>query len=98
MLSKDQDNFQTGSVIYQVTILGEVHERWAGWLDGFETTPGREIGGKPVTILKGIIADQSELRGLLTRLWDLNAVVIAVRQTGQDYSNLENSQNGEKDS
>jgi hypothetical protein len=34
--------------------------------------------GSPITTLTGGVADQSKLRGVLSRLWDLNLTLISV--------------------
>jgi hypothetical protein len=97
MLLNNRDMSRTGGAVYEITIQGIIHERLSDWFDGLEITQGQGPEDKPFTIIKGVIVDQSELRGLLTRLWDLNAVVIALHQTSHGFSNQENSQNGEND-
>jgi RNA binding exosome subunit len=34
--------------------------------------------GNPITVLTGRLPDQAALRGILTRLWDLNLTLISV--------------------
>jgi hypothetical protein len=43
-------------------------------------TCGAERGGQSITILTGPIADQSALRGVLNRVWDLNLIVVSVER------------------
>ena len=63
---------------YQIRVQGWIGERWASWLDGMTMTYEDTKDDSPVTILTGPVVDQAALRGLLTRLWDLNLTVISV--------------------
>jgi len=38
--------------------------------------------GLPTTVLAGPVADQAALRGILTRLWDLNLDIVSVTRIG----------------
>ena len=62
---------------YQIVVQGRLDEGWSEWLDGM--TMGFEHG---VTTLIGTVADQAALRGLLTRIWDLNLTLISVDRIG----------------
>jgi hypothetical protein len=62
---------------YEIRLRGRLDERWLDWLNGVTMTYGAEPGGQGTTILTGDL-DQAALRGLLTRLWDLNVSVISV--------------------
>jgi len=64
--------------VYQITIQGRLDESWAGWFSGMTITSGDDM-----TTLTGAVADQSALRGILTRLWDLNLDLISVNR-GED--------------
>lgn len=63
---------------YQITIEGIVKNDWSDWFSGMGIFYHRDAGGLVITILSGVIADQAELRGLLTKLWDLNVNIISV--------------------
>lgn len=65
---------------YQITVKGRVSESWSDWLQGVEIASYMGSDGNPVTVLSGAMADQAALRGLVTKLWDLNATLIAVQQ------------------
>lgn len=64
--------------IYRIKVKGKLGEDWSNWLDRmairFEINPT----DGPITTLLGPIADQAALRGILTRIWDLNLTVISV--------------------
>ena len=65
---------------YQISVEGRLDESWSEWFNGLTMTSELERGGKPVTILTGPIADQSALRGILNRIWDLNLIVVSVER------------------
>ena len=66
---------------YQIQIQGWIGERWASWFDGMTMTFERELDGTPVTRLIVTVADQAALRGILSKIWDLNLVLLSVSQT-----------------
>jgi hypothetical protein len=61
---------------YAIRVQGHLDARWSEWLEGMTLT--HEQGG--VTRLEGPIRDQSALRGLLTRLWDLHLTIVTVQR------------------
>ena len=67
--------------IYQIIIQGELDESWTDWLNGFVITIERDADGVPISNITGIITDQSALRGILTRIWDMNLTLISVSRT-----------------
>ena len=69
---KDKDDPRT---VYQIKIQGRLDESWSGWFSGMSITWGDDT-----TALTGVVADQSALRGILTRLWDLNFSLISVNR------------------
>jgi hypothetical protein len=62
-------------------IQGELDESWTNWLNGFVITTERDADGVSISYLTGIITDQSALRGILTRIWDMNLTLISVSRT-----------------
>ena len=61
--------------VYQIKVQGKLDERWSEWFSGLTITVESE--SPPVTKLTGVI-DQSALRGILTKIWDLNLALISV--------------------
>ena len=63
---------------YEIRLDGRLDERWAAWFDGMsiDTEPGG------VTVLRGRVADQAALHGLLARLRDLGLPLISVLPDG----------------
>ena len=64
-------------VIYTIKIKCHLKEKWAEWLDGMvvgiENFPRENI-----TAITVRISDQTALRGILNKLWDLNLTLLSV--------------------
>ena len=58
---------------YRIKVRGRLDERWSDWFNGMTIT---FEGG--ITTLTGVAADQAKLRGMLSKIWDLNLTVISV--------------------
>lgn len=63
--------------VYEIRVMGKLDERWSDWFGGMEIATG-DSAATPITVLTGPVVDQSALRGILNRLWDLNLVVISI--------------------
>ena len=59
--------------VYQIKVQGRLDERWASSFNGMAL-----ICQGDTTMLTGPVADQPALRGILSKLWDLNLVLISV--------------------
>lgn len=70
------DNTNNTAATYQIKVQGKLDPKWADWFGDLDLTV--EGNGRPITIITGRIADQSALRGILTKLWDLNLKLISV--------------------
>jgi hypothetical protein len=64
----------------QIRVEDWINERWADWFDGITMTYEGTREHAPVTVLTGPLVDQAALRGILTRIWDLNLAVISVNR------------------
>lgn len=67
---------------YEIKVEGVLDPGWSGWLDGLSFV--RQVGNPTLTTLTGVL-DQSALRGVLNKIWDLNLTLISVvaqRETG----------------
>ncbi len=71
-MSKNQPDQPT---VYQIKMQGRLDKSWSGWFSGMTVTSDGDT-----TTLTGAVADQSALRGTLTKLWDLNLALISVAQ------------------
>jgi hypothetical protein len=63
---------------YELRVGGHLGEHWSAWFGGL--TVVREDDG--TTTLRGAVADQAELHGLLAKVRDLGAPLLAVN-TGE---------------
>jgi hypothetical protein len=61
-------------VSYQIKVQGQLDKKWSDWFDG-TTIIAFESG---ITTLTGAVADQAKLRGMLSKIWDLNLTVVSV--------------------
>jgi hypothetical protein len=71
-------------MIYQIIVEGSLDPGWSDWFGEMELAQTTGQDGNPVTILTGSLADQAALRGILTRLWDLNLTLISVVRNGRE--------------
>jgi len=66
--------------IYRIKVSGHLDRHWVSWFDPLEITTENDENGRLITVLTGPVSDPSELRGLLTKIWDLNLEVISLKQ------------------
>lgn len=66
--------------IYEIQVQGELDQGWETWFDGLAVTLTYASDQPPTTTLLGPVADQSALRGMLCKLWDLNLTLISARR------------------
>jgi len=59
---------------YEIRLQGRLDGRWASWFDGMSV----DAGPDGTTVLRGPVADQAALHGLLGRLRDLGLPLISV--------------------
>ena len=71
---------QTGP--YEIRVRGHLDARWAAWFDGLSVS--RETDG--TTVIRGPVADQSALHGLLSRVRDLALPLVSVTRVGPDQA------------
>lgn len=72
-----QSNPEPGSdqAAYRIKVQGRLTENWSDWFSGMTIKFESDI-----TILTGAVADQAALRGILSRIWDLNLTLISVNR------------------
>jgi len=71
-MNDDQDAHHR---VYQIKVQGKLDESWSSWFSGLTIT----LEGDTTT-LTGAVVDQAALRGILSKLWDLNLALISVNQ------------------
>ncbi len=78
--------------LYEIRLEGRLHERWLAWFDGMSLTcvPHRSAdsassaGQGVITILRGPVADQAALHGMLARLRDFGMPLISIVRVEPD--------------
>lgn len=61
---------------YEICVQGRLDARWSDWFNGLSVTET----GDGETLIKGVVADQVALRGILEKIWNLNLVLVSVRR------------------
>ena len=68
---------------YEIRLKGHLDSRWAAWFDGLSLT--NESDG--TTIIRGPVADQAALYGLLQKVRDIGLPLVSVTQVEPDQPN-----------
>ena len=69
-----QGNDGNQPMVYQIRIKGHLGSKWAEWFEGM--TISLEEDG--ITLLTGLVIDQSALHGLMRKIRDLGIVLLSV--------------------
>ena len=79
-------NASGGPARYEIRVAGILDSRWAAWFNGLQVS-----GHGDETIIRGLLADQPALHGLLTKVRDLGLCLISVRRLGPGQAGAETS-------
>jgi len=66
--------------IYQIVVQGQLDAAWSEWLEGLAIT----LGSRGETILRGPLADQTALHGVLIKIRDLGLPLLALKRLGPE--------------
>ena len=66
---------------YEIIVAGYLNDSWSTWLYGIRIEHVEDDGDVLVTKLSGSMPDQSALRGVLNKIWDLNLTLVSVQCT-----------------
>ncbi|RPI24578.1 MAG: hypothetical protein EHM70_21135 [Chloroflexota bacterium] len=61
--------------VYEIRVRGGLGEGWSDWFDGLSILPAS--GGD--TLLRGPLADQAALHGVLLKIRDLGLTLVALK-------------------
>ncbi len=61
---------------YQILLEGHLDPSWTEWLEGMTIT----LLESGETLLTGPVVDQAALRGLLTKIMDMNLKLVSISQ------------------
>jgi hypothetical protein len=64
--------------MYRICIAGNLDERWSDYCGGMKIEQGSDPRRSAMTILKGRLADQSALIGVLNLLHDMGCPILSV--------------------
>jgi len=65
---------------YEIRIQGRLANRWSSWFDDLDLSHTDD----GITVLRGQVADQAALHGLLHKLRDLGVPLLSVTRTDPD--------------
>jgi len=80
--------------VYRITVEGRLDPRWSEWFNDMTIAFDPPTDGSPIITVIGTAADQTKLRGILSRLWDLNLTVISVTRAEQGTDESRSNQGG----
>ncbi len=69
-----------GPALYEIQIAEQIDDRMSKWFGDLELVSGELIG----TIMRGEMADQAALFGVLGRIRDLGLVLVSVQRSRDD--------------
>jgi hypothetical protein len=62
---------------YEIRIQGQLDGRWSAWFDGMELV----LADDGSTLIRGQVADQAALHGLIQKVRDLGLPLLSVTHT-----------------
>ena len=65
------------SDVYEIRIRGHLEPRWASWFDGLTLTQDPD----GTTVIRGEVADQAALHGLIQKVRDIGLPLVSVTST-----------------
>jgi hypothetical protein len=84
--------------MYRVKVKGTLDEQWSDWFNGMTIEVERMSDGTSTTTLTGHVADQARLRGMVSKIWDMNLTLVSVIQleggANPDHSHQEGVKDG----
>ncbi len=73
---------------YQIKVKGTLDEQWSDWFNDMTIEVESASDGTSITTLTGPVADQVKLRGIVSKIWDLNLTVISVNRIESERPHL----------
>ena len=71
-------------MVYEIKVQGRLDESWSEWFDGVAMIHEGAEHHSRITVMTSPVVDQAALRGLLTKIWDLNLTLLSVSQIGMN--------------
>ena len=73
---------------YEITVIGQLTEYWADWINEITISLESNQQGKPYTTMRCLVRDQAQLFGILNQLNNLNLPLLQVtfiRNEGENH-------------
>ena len=72
---------QLSQAVYEIKVQGHLDQLWAQWFEGMTLSRIKNgESGLACTLISGPVVDQPALHGLLTKVRDLNLILISVHR------------------
>ena len=68
------------SCFYEIVLEGELTDKYIDWFNGFFREKIYSADGKDMTTVSGLAVDQSHLRGVLMKIFDLNLDIVSIQR------------------
>ncbi len=81
-MSEMSSGSEHGSGRYEIRLKGHLQLRWAAWFDDMTLTHDDD----GTTVIRGSVADQAALHGLLTKVRDIGLPLLSVVRVPADES------------
>ncbi|MGD8969742.1 MAG: hypothetical protein PVI07_19730 [Anaerolineae bacterium] len=94
-MKRSNQKLNRDPVAYQIKVRGRLDQQWSDWFNGLEVRVERAGDGTSTTTLTGPVADQARLRGIVSKLWDLNLTIISVNRSGSEKTQPHSQSGGE---
>lgn len=78
---EEAEEISDGPCTYEIRVKGIMGETWSNWFEGMQIAHQSDV-----TILAGDVIDQSALRGILSKIWDLNLTLVSVKRLEKNRS------------
>lgn len=72
----------TGIPQYEIRVKGHIPQRWTTWLDGLSLVDDSD----GTTVIRGELADQAALHGVLAKLRDVGIPLVSIVQVSPESS------------
>lgn len=78
------DTPTSNTKVYEIRLKGHLEARWGPWFDGLTVT----LDENGSTLLRGSLADQAALHGILRKVRDLGLTLLSVNSVEPDTREL----------
>ncbi len=78
MTQPETHHASTDAARYRISVAGRLDASWTANFDNMDARYDRLPSGQTVTVLTGLVADQAQLHGMLSRIRDLGIPLVCV--------------------